>query len=139
MKLIISYFSCEGRFSRLYTYHIRVLMHFTRVRMMKIPYFMCRNIERMTTLVQKKTLEQQNNSIYHYALIKILVVHQLGLQGITWDDFISRDFFRASQGLSEVGHEMSGPSHQYECHETVSVPVFITYQRGTRHLFAAEK
>ena len=79
MKLIIRYFGCEGRFSRLYAYHIRMLMHFTRVRMMRIPYFMCRNIEWMTTLVQKKTPEQQHNNIYHYALIKMIVVHQLGL------------------------------------------------------------
>ena len=93
MKLIIRYFSCEGRFSRLYAYHIRLLMHFTRVRMMSIPYFMYRNIEQMTVLVQKKTPEQQHNSIYHYALIKIIVVHQLGLQGIAWDEFISLDFF----------------------------------------------
>ena len=40
MKLIIKYFSCEGRFSHLYTYHVRLLMHFTRVTMMNIPYFM---------------------------------------------------------------------------------------------------
>ena len=66
------------------------------------------------------------------------MVHQLGLQGITWDDFIFRDFFRASRGLSEVKHE-GGPSHQYEHHETASVPVFITYQRGSIHLFAAAK
>ena len=97
MKLIIRYFSCEGRFSCLYAYHIRLLMHFTRVRMMNIPYFMCQNIERITTLVQNKTLEQQYNSIYHYALIKIVVVHQLGLQGISWEDFISCDLFIAPQ------------------------------------------
>ena len=51
MKLIIRYFSCEGRFSCLYAYHVRLLMHFMRVRMMSIPYFMYRNIERMTFLV----------------------------------------------------------------------------------------
>ena len=51
MRLIIRYFGCEGRFSRLYAYHIRLLMHFTKVRIMNIPYFMCWNIERMTTLV----------------------------------------------------------------------------------------
>ena len=55
MKLIIRYFSCEGRFSRLYAYHVRLLMHFTGVRMMNIPYFMYRNIERMMIFVQKKT------------------------------------------------------------------------------------
>ena len=92
----------------------------------------------MTTFIQHKTPQHQLYSVYHFALIKILVVHQLGLQGITWDDFISRDFFRPSRGLSEVKHE-GEPSHQYEHHETASVPVFITYQRGTRHLFVAAK
>jgi len=58
MKLIIRYFSCEGHFSRLYAYHIRLLMHFTRVHMMRIPYFMYHNIEWMTFLVQKKTPAQ---------------------------------------------------------------------------------
>ncbi len=55
MKLIIRYFSCEGRFSHLYAYHVRLLMHFTQVRMMSIPFFRCRNIERMVPLVQRKT------------------------------------------------------------------------------------
>jgi len=54
MKIIIKYFTCEGRFSRLYDYHIRLLMHFTRVRMMNIPYFMFRNIEKMTHIVKRK-------------------------------------------------------------------------------------
>ena len=38
MKIILKYFSCEARFSRLYTYHIWLLMHFTRVKMLNIPY-----------------------------------------------------------------------------------------------------
>jgi len=93
----------------------------------------------MTTLVQHNTPEQQFNNICHFALIKILVVHQLDLQGITWDDFISRDFFQASQGPSETRFETGGPSHQYERRNTVIVLVFITYQRGTKQLFAAAK
>ena len=139
MKLIIRYFSCKGRFSRLYAYHIRLLMHFMRVRMMNVPYFMCRNIERMTTLVQKKTPEQQHNNIYHYALIKIIVVYQLGLQGIAWEEFISRDFFTASQPPPEIVHDEAEPSHQFEVPKTEpsSVPVCVTYQRGTRALFVA--
>ena len=89
--------------------------------------------------MQHKTPQQQLNSVYHFALIKILVDHQLGLQGITWDDFISRDLFSTSQVDSKVEHEIGGPSHQYECHETTTMPVFITYQRGSRHLFASAK
>jgi len=55
-----------------------------------------------------------------------MVVHQLGLQGITWDDFISHEFFRALQGPSEVGHETGEPSYQ-QGHETASMSVFISY------------
>ena len=113
MKLIIRYISCEGRFSRLYAYHIWLLMHFTRVWMMNIPYFMCHNIERMIVLVQKKTPKQKHNSIYHYALIKIVVVHQLRLHGIAWEDFISHDFLTSSQPPPETFHDASEPSHQF--------------------------
>jgi len=58
MKLIIKYSTCEGTFSSLYTYHVRLLMHFTRVRMMNLPYFICRNIEKMALYVQRKPFPQ---------------------------------------------------------------------------------
>ena len=77
MKLIIKYFTCEGRLSRIYAYHIRLLMHFTRVRMMSIPYFICKNIERMIVIAKRKLYPQQLNNIYHFVVIKIIVVHQL--------------------------------------------------------------
>ena len=95
----------------------------------------------MTTLVQHKTPQQQFSSIYHFSLINIVVIHQLGLQGITWEDFISHEFFIAPQGPPEVLHETGEPSYQHEGHETqtASVPVFITYQKGTRRLFAPAK
>lgn len=86
MRLIMRYFTCEGRFSRLFFYHIRVLMHFTRVQMMNIPFFMCRNIEKMVPLVQRKSPAQQHRSIYHYGLIQLVVIHQLAQQGIPWEE-----------------------------------------------------
>ena len=141
MKLIIRYFSYEGRFSRLYAYHVRLLMHFTRVRMMNIPYFMYRNIDRMKIFVQKKSPAQQHRSIYHYALIKIVVVHQLTQQGITWEDFISRDLFTAPQPPLEVVHDEGEPSHQPDIPEIehISAPLYVTYQRGHGALFAATR
>ena len=96
---------------------------------MSIPYFMYRNIERMTFLVQKKTLAQQHRSIYHYALIKIMVVHQLTQQGIAWEDFISRDFFTASQPPPEVVHDEGEPLHQPDIPEIelIIAPLYVTY------------
>ena len=88
---------------------------------MNIPYFMCRNIERMTFLVQKKTPEK--------TIIKIILVHQLGLQGIAWDEFISRDFFTVPQPPHEIFHDAGEPSNQFEGPEIepISVPVCVTY------------
>jgi len=93
MRIIMKYFTCEGRFSRLYTYHIRLLMHFTRVKMLRIPYFLFRNIEKITYIVQKKSYPQQMSSIYHYSLIKMIVLHHLNLLNISWDTFIVNDIF----------------------------------------------
>jgi len=70
-----------------------------------------------------------------------VVLHQLGLQNISWEDFISHEVFIGPQVPPVVFHETGGPSHQQEIHETqtTSVPVFVTYQKGTRRLFAATK
>ena len=141
MKLIIKDFSCEGIFSRLYTYHVRLLMHFTRVRMMNLPYFISRNIEKMTTLVQRKPPHQQYNNIYHFSLIKIVVLHQLSLLNVSWDAFISHKVFKSPQVTPSVFQKAGRPSNQHEIHETqtTGVSVFITYEKGTRSLFAATK
>lgn len=106
---------------------------------MNIPFFMCRNIERMVPLVQRKSPAQQHKSIYDYALIKIIVMHHLAQQGISWEDFISRDFFTVPQPPPEIVHDEGGPSHQFDIPEPehVSTPACITYQRGHRALFAS--
>ena len=129
------------RFSCLYTYHVILLMHFTIMSMMNLRYLMCRNIEKLTTLVQSKPPHQQYNNIYHFALIKIVVLHQLRLLNVSWDDFISHEVFASPQVTPSVFHEARWLSHQQEVHatRTTSVPVFFTYQKGTKRLFAPAK
>ena len=70
----------------------------------------------------------------------IIVVHQLGLQVIAWDEFISRDFFAAPQP-PEVVHDEGEPSHQFDVpeFEPISASACVTYQRGHRALFAASR
>ena len=75
MKIIMKYFTCEGRFFRLYSYHIRLLMHFTRVRMLHLPYYIFRSIDKMTYIVQKRDPNHQMQSLFHHALIKMVVMH----------------------------------------------------------------
>lgn len=141
MKIIIKYFTCEGRFSQLYAYHIRLLMYFTRIRMMNIPYFMFRNIEKMAHIVKRKPYPQQLYSIFHYSLIKIVVLHQLNLLNMPWETFISHEMFKGTQIFSSVHHEEGGPSRHENVKETetVGVSVFVTYKRGTRKHFVAAR
>ena len=75
MRLIMHYFTCEGIFSQVYSYHIRLLMHFTRVRMMNIPVFFFQNIQKMVPTLQRKTPTQQYRSLHHYGLIQLVVLH----------------------------------------------------------------
>jgi len=41
--------------------------------------------------------------------------------------------------VSKVEHKVGGPSYQFESHAAATMPVYISYQRGSRPLFAAAK
>jgi hypothetical protein len=141
MRLIIHYLTCEGRFSRVSSYHMRMLMHFTRVRIMNISAYLFHDIQRMATSFRRQTPAQQLRSLCHHGLIQLVVSHQLSQQGIPWADFISRHFFTQPHPGPGAVHEEGGPSHQPE----TSIPRHmassprVTYQRGHRTLFAAAR
>ena len=54
MRVIMKYSTCEGRYSRLYSYHIILLMHFTRVKMLHLPYYLYRSLDKMSYVVQRR-------------------------------------------------------------------------------------
>ena len=54
MRVIMKYFTCEGRYSWIYSYHIRLLMHFKRTQLLNLPFFLCNNIDKISSLVQKR-------------------------------------------------------------------------------------
>lgn len=91
-------------------------------------------------MLQRKSPAQQYRSLYHYGLIQLVVLHQLAQQGISWEEFISREFFTAPPSPHpEVVHEEGGPSQQHDIPVTrhVSSSPLVTYQKGPRALFAA--
>ena len=93
MKAIMRYFTCEGRFSQIFAYHVRLLMHFTRSKQLNLPYFLSKSIEKMAAAVQKKAPPQQISSLFHHSLIKIIFLHQLEKKGVSWESFISHADF----------------------------------------------
>ena len=54
MRIIMKYFTCEGRYSIIYSYHIILLMHFTTIKMIHLPYYLYRSIDKMSSIVQRR-------------------------------------------------------------------------------------
>lgn len=119
MKINMKYFTCEGRFSRLCTYHIKLFMHFTRVRILDIPYYLFRSIEKMAYTVEGKRYEQQMNSLFHHSLIKIIVLHHLNQLNISWDTFIANNIFATPQ--ASHAEDMPSSSHPTD-HQDEDIP-----------------
>lgn len=93
MKIIMKYFTCEGRFSIIYGYHIILLTQFTRVKLLNISYYLYRSIENMPYKVQHRKSELQQKYLFHHSLIKIIVFYHLKQLKINWDTFIGEEVF----------------------------------------------
>jgi hypothetical protein len=76
LRVIQSYFTCEGRFNIIYQYHIKLLLHFTGKDLMNIPFYLFRSIGKMVDRVQAKSKEV-DTSVFHSGLIKMLVIEDL--------------------------------------------------------------
>ena len=121
MKIIMKYFTCEGSFTRLYSYRICLLMHFTRVRMLQIPYYLFRSIDEMAYIVKKRDCNQQMQSLFHHSLIKMVVMHQLQHKNIPWDAFIANDIFNTipSHHEKDIPSSSHPPVSPYPSHPAI--------------------
>lgn len=99
MNIIMKYFTCDGRFSRVYSYHIRILMHFTTTKLLHMRYYLCKIIEKISSIMKKRPPAQQMSSLFHNSLIKVIVSYQLEQKGIPWEVFITHDDFTTSPSI----------------------------------------
>jgi len=91
LKVIQRYFTCEGRFNMVYAYHnhIRLLMHFKGVKALNLPYVLHRSIGKMAGKIQEN-LKNFESHLFHYGLIKLLIVKELGKRKRTWGFFLEK-------------------------------------------------
>lgn len=87
MKVVMKFFTCEGRFSRLYQYHIRLLMHFIVAKSLNLSSYLYKSLTKMSERVQLKG-KVHYPSLFHHSLIKVIVLHQFKEKNMTWDAFI---------------------------------------------------
>jgi hypothetical protein len=69
-------------------YHIRLLLHFTRKKPLKLPFYLYRSLEKMADRVQARD-DQLKSSLFHFSLVNLLVVEELRKLNMNWDSFLT--------------------------------------------------
>ena len=77
------YFTYEGRYPKVYSYHFKLLLHFTGMISLDFPFFLYRSITKMADKVQMKT-QGCETSLFHHGLIKLIVLHELKRIKMEW-------------------------------------------------------
>jgi hypothetical protein len=88
LRVIQRYFTCEGIFDRVYQYHIRLLMHFTGKSLLNLPFYLYRSLGKMADKVQARA-DQLKSSLFHFSLVKLLVIEELRKMNMDWDSFLA--------------------------------------------------
>jgi hypothetical protein len=85
--IIQRFFTCEGRYNWVLQYHFKLLLHFTGKKEIYLSFFLFKSLQRMISFAQKKP-EKLHKSIFHHALIKLIVLEQLKKEGKDWPTFL---------------------------------------------------
>jgi hypothetical protein len=93
LMVIQRYFTHEGIFNMVYQYHIRFLLHFTGKEAMNLPFYLFRSIGKMADRVQDK-YKKVDTSVFHYGLIKMLVMEELRKTNTDWKTFLTTSHFQ---------------------------------------------
>ena len=70
-----------------YSYHLRLLLHFVGKRSLDSPFYLCRGVRKMSDKVQIET-EGNETSLFHHGLIKLLVLEELKRLDRDWNFFL---------------------------------------------------
>jgi hypothetical protein len=92
LMIIKQFITCEGRYGFVFLHHLRLLMFFMGYQL-NMPYYFHRSLFKMSNKYKRN---QANCSLFHYGLVKMIVVYHLGLHRDCWNDFLARNDFEDS-------------------------------------------
>jgi hypothetical protein len=92
LMIIKQFVTCEGRYAFVFLHHLRFLMVFMGYQL-NMPYYLHRSLFKMS---KKYKIHQADSSLFHYGLVKLIVVCHLSLHGDCWSNFITRNDFEDS-------------------------------------------
>jgi hypothetical protein len=97
------FFTYEGRYDVTFIYHLRLLLHFEGGSEIDFPYFLWMSLNKMVRGV-KSISKIEKTSIYHQGLIKMLVLHELRKQRISWKTLITQHLPTKKKPVEETQH-----------------------------------
>ena len=65
LLIIHKYFTCEGRYHMVYSYHLKIFLHFDGKRSLDLPFYLYRSLAKMSDKVQAK-YEGNETSLFHH-------------------------------------------------------------------------
>jgi hypothetical protein len=92
LMIIKQFVTCEGRYGLVFLHHLRFLMVFMGYQL-NMPYYLHRSLFKMS---KKYKRNQADSSLFHYGLVKLIVVCHLSLHGDCWSNFVARNRFEDS-------------------------------------------
>jgi hypothetical protein len=92
LMIIKQFITCEGRYGFILLFHLRLLMVFMGFEL-NVPHYLHRILFKM---VKRYKHSQADTSLFHFGLIKMIMVYELGLRRDNWVDFLSRNGFEDS-------------------------------------------
>jgi hypothetical protein len=108
LLIIHRYITCEGRFSLVYLYHIRLLIHINGDYPLNLPYFLLKSLSKMSKRVQSHPATAKG-SLFHQGLIKTLVISSLNEVQRPWDWLIQslRNDLQSAKSKNSKGKKSS--------------------------------
>jgi hypothetical protein len=92
------FITCEGRYEFIFLYNLRLLMVFIGYEL-NIPHYLHRSLFKMA---KRYKHSQADTSLFHYGLIKMIMVYELGLRHDCWVIFSVRITFRTQSHHSLI-------------------------------------
>jgi hypothetical protein len=112
LMIIKKFVTCEGKYGFIFLFHLHLLMVFMGFEL-SMPHYMHRSLFKMAKRYKRS---QNDTSLFHLGLIKMIVVYELRLRGDCWADFLSRN-----------GFEESNPPQVDKPMVTESIPTPVPY------------
>jgi len=100
MIAVREYLTCEGRYKHLYRFHLRFLLHLTGEKEMNLPFYLIKDLTKISAKIQKNPLTM-DSSLSHHSLITMIVFDQIIRSGVSIRSFLSDSGFYQKDKLQE--------------------------------------